>query len=183
MTNHVYQAESYRFGEMGSFGKASGMLLRQSKFPDTYTDDELVWSSDHDRVIDWDYEHWKKCVEQARDSMKNGGLENWFQNGKVSDILAFLIDALKANEEGTDYADIKWTGFRVLGSVNRSNGYPVYSLQLFAKKRGSKTKVYSNSNAPNVKGHISSHNMVMMNNMGGDDTMIYIMHPFDDEEL
>ena len=49
-------------------------------------------------------------------------------------------------------SEVKWSGFRVLGTVNPSNGYVVWSLGLFAKRRGSKTKVYSGERAPNVEG-------------------------------
>ena len=142
VTRQVYKAEPYRWGEMGSFGKASGMLIRQFQFPDTYSviTDEFT-SSDHDRMLSWDYDHWSKTVEEFKPKI-DGGLEHWFRNGKAEDVLAFLVKAHKAT--GT------WTGFRILGTVNRSNGYPVYTLEIFRKGPGSITRVYSGSNAPNV---------------------------------
>lgn len=155
----VMTAEPNRYMAMGSTGDASGMLLRQWRFPDTYADKETVWSSDHDRIISWDYDHWGECIGRVKAKTGKFGLENWFQNGKPTHILAFIVDALKANEKGTEHENTKWTGFRVLGTVNRSNGYPVYSLQLFAKDSKSKTKVYSDANAPNVKQQSIDHEM------------------------
>lgn len=149
--NRVMTAQPYCFGAMGSLGDASGMLLRQWRFPDTYNEKETVWSSDHDRIISWDYDHWGECVSRVKDKMGKSGLQSWWQNGRPTHILAFVVDALKANEKDTEWADTKWTGFRILGTVNRSNGYPVYSLQLFAKDNKAHTKVYSDANAPNVK--------------------------------
>jgi hypothetical protein len=39
----------------------------------------------------------------------------------------------------------------LLGSVNHGSGYPVWSLQLFAKHPDSKTVVYTGEKAPNVR--------------------------------
>ena len=60
--------------------------------------------------------------------------------------------ALKADAQPT-FADGtvgEWSGVRVTGSVNRSNGYPVFCIELFAKHPDSDTKVYSGQAAPNV---------------------------------
>lgn len=145
MTRRVYGAEPYRWNEMGSFGDASGMLLRQSKFPDSYDENkDILHNVDHDRLISSDYDHWGKCVKE-RKQIIDGSLERWFMNGKAKDILDFLINVMKADPT------VGWTGFRILGTVNRSNGYPVYTLEIFAKGKNSKTKVYSGDNAPNVR--------------------------------
>ena len=141
----VRLAEPFRSYAMCSTGDASGMLLRQSKFPYAYRKDEEIWSADHDRIASWDHNHWVATIAKHKEKLGEFGLESWFQNGKAEDILAFLIDMMKAEGKA------KWTGFRILGTVNRSNGYPVYSLQLFAKNPKGKTTVYSSENAPNVK--------------------------------
>ncbi len=36
MQEKVYQAEAYRYGEMGSSGNASCMLIRQFEFPESF---------------------------------------------------------------------------------------------------------------------------------------------------
>lgn len=45
---------------------------------------------------------------------------------------------------------IAWSGYRVLGTVNRGNGYPVWTLEIFAKGPDSDTEVYTGQVAPNV---------------------------------
>jgi hypothetical protein len=74
-------------------------------------------------------------------------MQMWLQSASKKPLMAFIIEALKVDQ--TD-PETEWTGCRILGTVNRSNGYPVYSFQLFANK--SKAKVYSGQCAPNVKG-------------------------------
>ena len=76
------------------------------------------------------------------------GLAQWAKSAGNERVLALLKDLFKADE---NHPGVKWTGYRITGTVNRSNGYPVYSLWLFAKNRGSETKVYSGSRAPNVE--------------------------------
>lgn len=58
--------------------------------------------------------------------------------------MSFVKDILKADPE------VDWTGFRITGTVNRSSGYTVFTIEVFAKHPDSSTKVYSNSTAPNV---------------------------------
>ena len=140
----VYRAEPKRMFAMGSLGDASGMLIRQFNFPDTYKEDEQLWNADHDRLLDQDYDHWKSTVEDYKAKIGNRGLFTWLEHGKQADVLEFLVKVLKAD------ASVKWTGFRILGTVNRSNGYPVYSLEVFAKSPRSGTEVYSGESAPNV---------------------------------
>lgn len=143
--NQVSKAQPFEYDQMGSFGNASGMILRQYRFPDTYTNKEKIETADHDRIVSYfGHEHWGECIQKAKWHMKNSGFERWLQEGAPDGILSFLVDVLKLD------SNIKWTGFRILGTVNRSTGYPVYSLQVFAKDPKSKTKVYSNLNAPNV---------------------------------
>lgn len=138
--------EPYSFGKLGSLGSATYMLIRQHDFPDTYEDHETLMQADHDRVVYWDHEHASRCFQEHTGS---GHLESWARRASASAILKFLKDLLKADP------DIKWTGFRILGSVHRGNGYPVWGLELFAKDPKSKTKVYSGQRAPNVKGGTS----------------------------
>jgi hypothetical protein len=146
----VYQATPYQYNEMGSFGKARYMLLRQFNFPHKAdSDKDILWDADHDRCFQWDYEHARRCFEEHT-GKGDMAFEHWVRNAKAEEVFAFLRDILKAPDEEKDGTPIEWTGFRVMGTVNVSNGYPVWSLQLFANRTGVKT--YSDENAPNVKG-------------------------------
>lgn len=157
----VLLAEPYRPMELGSFGKATYMLLRQHKFPHFYERhvDEIM-SVDHDRCLMWDREHATRCFKEHGSNEMS--LERWVQSASSKRLFAFLIDILKAEE---CHPGVKWTGFRIMGTVNRSNGYPVWSFDLFANK--SKTKVYSEGHAPNVKGFSDREKRFLMDNMGG----------------
>lgn len=140
-------------GDMGSLGQASNKLIQQFNFPFRYEEDEQLIQADHDRMFEWDYTH---TTETFKRHMATGsmGLPCWVQQHATDDqVLELLKDLFKVNET---YPDIEWTGFRITGTVNRSNGNPVYSLWLFAKRKGSKTKVYSGDNAPNVEGGYGS---------------------------
>lgn len=138
-------AEPYRHGALHSFGTAQYMLMCQHDFPHTYEDREQMLSADSDRLFSWDYAHSSAVHQKYRDVMGDQSLESWLNSNKVNEIMAFIKELLKAD------STIEWTGFRVLGTVNRSNGYTVWSYQLFAKDPKSKTKVYSGYLAPNVK--------------------------------
>lgn len=134
-------------GDMGSLGSASNKLIRQFNFPWTYDDDEKMIQADHDRIIMWDYKHATACFDRH---MKTGemGLTCWAQqHASDEQVMALLKDLFKVIHQ---LPEIEWTGYRITGTVNRSNGYPVYSLWLFAKKKGSGTKVYSDELGANV---------------------------------
>lgn len=155
----VMKAKRYRTMAMGSLGDARYMLLRQYKFPDTYTNAEKVVSADHDRILMWNYERWLEIIDSFKDRMSNHDLENWFRYGNEKDILEFLIEALNVEPDTPPYKlslKSKWTGFRILVTVNRVTGYPAYSFELFAKYRKSKTMVYSTESAPNVEGFLEN---------------------------
>ncbi len=143
MTYRVYPAEPYRSGQLGSFGKASCMLLRQFNFPDSFSKMDTHVQADHDRCFTWDYDHTKRCFLEHT-SKSEVCFEEWVNEAKEEQIFAFLSDILK-QEKG-----IKWTGFRIMGSVNVGNGYPVWTLELFAKNSESDTNVYTGAHAPNV---------------------------------
>ncbi len=149
--HEVYLAEPYRPSDLGSFGKASCMLLRQYQFPHFYTDQDKHLSADHDRCLMWDRDHTSRCFDKYVSGRTNNGFEGWARTAREEDIMAFLKDVLKADPS------VVWTGFRLLGTVNRSNGYPVWSFELFAKHPESDIEVYTGdymSNGdypPNVK--------------------------------
>jgi hypothetical protein len=121
----------YRPYNLGSLDRTQLMLIRQYQFPWEYADNEPLISVYHDR-LDW--------VEEL------GGLsEQRILEATDEENLRFLVTLLKADPE------VAWTGYRVLGSVNLSNGYPVYSLEVFARDPNGSTPVYTGGTAPNVK--------------------------------
>lgn len=132
----VYPSTPYKHGALGSFGDAAYMLIRQNDFPKSYREDEQLITADHDRCISWDYDHFKGCCKRYVGSGELA-IGDWARRAPPDEIMAFLIDVLKAD------SGVKWTGFRIMGSVNKSNGYPVWTLELFSKKEGSDTKVFN----------------------------------------
>ena len=140
----VYKAQPYRSGQMGSFGNAACMLLRQYQFPDTYQDHEHHVYWDSDRCFSSDFDNARRCFEKHTGTGELG-FESWLSDAKDQQVIDFIVDILKADK------NIKWTGYRALGSVHRGNGYPVWTLEVFAKDPASDTKVYSGFTAPNVR--------------------------------
>ena len=140
----VLMAEPFRYNALGSFGNAEYMLLRQHNFPLEYYSNEKLHQADHDRMLMWDYEGFSRICREYFNSGELG-IESFAQKASVEKIMSFLKDAFKADPL------ITWTGFRIMGTVNRSNGYPVFTLELFAKNPESDTKVYSGSSGANVK--------------------------------
>lgn len=140
----VYQAEAYRGGAIDSHGDASGMLIQQHQFPNVFdpTLDTIV-SQYHDRIVRQEYEHATSCFRQHTGT-DEFGFKNWVRTTDPSKVISFLMEILKAD------STVTWTGFRILGTVNRSTGHPVWYLQLFAKNPSSKTVVYNTENAPNL---------------------------------
>jgi hypothetical protein len=139
----VMIAEPYRPGNMGSFGKANYMYIAQSNFPLEYTDEEKLHSADSDRVWSWDHEH--SSAVNKKHLPERMGLEEYLRTSSHEHVLAWLVELLKV-EPG-----VTWTGWRILGSVNRSNGYPVYNYAVFARDPNGDTEVYSGGRAPNVR--------------------------------
>lgn len=141
----VLMATGYDPNEMGSTGTAAYALIRQHEFPHTYDDTkDVLVSWDHDRAQRADWDHFKACL---REFVGTGELAigSWIRQQYPEKALAFLVKVLKADEQ---YPGREWTGYRVLGTVNRSNGYPVFTLEVFSK--GSDCEVYSGQHAPNV---------------------------------
>lgn len=139
-------SKATRHGDMSSTGDAANKLIRQFNFPFEYRNDEEIIQADHDRFLIWDRDHASAAFQRH---MKTGelGIGWWAQRVSDEKVMALLKVLFKVNK---DYPKVKWTGYRITGTVNRSNGGPIYSMWLFAKKSGSKTKVYSDSTAPNV---------------------------------
>jgi hypothetical protein len=143
-------ASEYNPREMEATGRASGMLIRQHRFPFTYGEGEIVFSLDHDRVAT--EENFRQAVREIIPADREGrrpSLWAFFLKANPEIIRRFI--AAVASPHAHSYSDARWTGFRVLASINRGSGYPVWHLQLFAKRPRSRTPVYSNEAAPNVQ--------------------------------
>jgi hypothetical protein len=140
----VYQAEAHRWDAMSSFGDASYMLIRQHQFPNEYdSDKDQMVNWDHDRIMQQQYEHGRRCFTEHTGTGELG-FDSWVQHVEPEKVIAFLQDILKAD------LNVTWTGFRILGTVHRGNGYPVWTLELFAKHPESETRVFDTTNAPNL---------------------------------
>lgn len=143
---YVFPAKPYRFGQMGSMGDAAYMILKQFQFPHEYAENEkncfCRWDSD--RVFQQQNDHANACVKKHTGKGPLA-LEFWFDRSSDEQVLEFIKEFLKADP------NVKWTGYRVLGSVHRGNGYPIFTLELFAKPADSTTEVYSGRIAPNVE--------------------------------
>lgn len=146
MERIVDMAEPYDAFKMGSDGSASCMYIRQSKFPHMYNtaEGDKTFTEYDDSLLRGDYAYNKSVMEEYYPRMKHDKTD-WFRKEKISILMEFCEKILKAD------ASIRWTGFRILGGVNKGNGYPYHIYQLFSKGENSTTKVYSGENAPNVQ--------------------------------
>ena len=135
--------ERYNYGMMGSLGSATYMLIAQKAFPESYDETkDKYWTADSDRILMWDYDHFCKIDEKYRKA--DGiwmGEELFFTSSDEKTIMEYLSEMATVGNESNE--KVKWTGFRVLGTVNRSNGFPIWSLSLFCKGKGSETKVHN----------------------------------------
>jgi hypothetical protein len=136
-------------GDMGSLGDAQYRLFVQRNFPAEYERDmDLMVCADHDRMQSWDYDRFKEFLKRVNDVQLTSSLGHCFASMGEETALEILKFGLLPNEK--EYQDRIWTGYRVMGTVNRSNGYPVWSFSIFSKHPDTNTKVYSGFNAPNV---------------------------------
>lgn len=142
----VYPAKPYVSCCLGSLDRTAHMYLRQFQFPNVYDgklDNKIM--ADSDRTFLWDHQHARRCFQQHTGTGELG-FERWILSTTDKAAMEFLKDILKADES------VEWTGYRVTGSVHQGNGYPVWTLELFAKHPESETQVYTGENAPNVRG-------------------------------
>jgi hypothetical protein len=136
-------------GDMGSFGKAEYRLFVQREFPAEYEKDkDMMVSADHDRMQSWDYDRFKEFLNKVNAVSNCSYLGDCFAQMGTETALEILKFGLLPNEK--EYTDRIWTGYRVMGTVNRATGYPVWSLSIFSKHPDTDTKVYSGFNAPNI---------------------------------
>lgn len=138
---HTEKAQPFSMANMGSFGKAKGMLIKQFQFPFLFeADKDSISSAYLDRIEGWYPEDAPKCLEKY--NLKGWGLEDKIRNMDDKTILDFLCEIMKVERS-------LYTGFRILGTVS-GNGHAHYSFQLFSKHPESTTEVFSGDYAPNV---------------------------------
>lgn len=139
----IRPAEAYREGALQSVGNAAQMYIRQFNFPGNDVDEkDMLLTRDHDHLLLHDIDRVETCIEEHTGNT-DYYLGGWVRSTTDEKIIGFLIDVLSAD------IHVNWTGYRILGSVG-GNGYPVWTLQLFAKHPESKTEVFTGPNAPNV---------------------------------
>lgn len=150
----IGKAEAYRWGAMGSLGDASNMIMRQFNFPAVFVPNvDDIASADSDRILGWDYNHFRAVLKKYVGTGE-GAIGSWvrqeYQTGmEPTDqvVMDFIKEALKISE---NHPGVDWTGWRITGTVHRGNGFPIYTLSLFANRSG--VEVYSDEMAPNVEG-------------------------------
>ncbi len=137
----VLVAQPYNSKRLNSLGDAKEMLISQYRFPYHYdVERDVLMAQYHDRL---GLDHAEACFEKYTDS-SDQGFGNWVRQATHRQVMDCLKALLNASPS------IKWTGYRILGSVHRGNGGLLWYLELFAKHPMSKAKVYSTENAPNV---------------------------------
>ena len=150
-THKMRKAEGYRSAAMCSLGDANNMFIGQFNFPAEYTDEDKFIQADSDRILSWDYDGFRKTLMKFVGSgeMAIGGWVGGSRSGEIEatneNITAFIKEALKADSA---CPGVEGTGWQVTVTVHRGNGFPIYTLSLFANRSG--VKVYSDQLAPNV---------------------------------
>ena len=138
---YAEKAQPFSSANMGSFGKANGMLIKQFQFPLLFeAGKDSINSAYLDRIEGWYPEDARKCLEKY--NLKGWGLEDRIRNMDDKTILNFLCEIMKVERSS-------YTGFRILGTVS-NNGHAHYVFQLFSKHPQSTTEVFSGNCAPNV---------------------------------
>lgn len=141
----MYPAEPHDFSRLGSRGDANHMLLRQFQFPLDYEDDEGRASRYSDRAMDHDLDQWRSILMQHTGEDGDRHLTDWVRNERNNDaqLMALFADIIGVEKHG-------WTGYRVTVTIG-DNGQDILFFELFAKREGSTTEVYSGENAPNIR--------------------------------
>lgn len=135
-------ANPYQLGQMGTFGKAKEMLLKQYQFPAFFEQHKDEIASDYlDRIQVQYPEDSKKCLKKF--GLEGGQIEVKLRIMEDNNILDFLCEIMKVERE-------KYTGYRIIGDVG-DNGRDYYCFQLFYKHPDTDTEVFSGEHAPNVR--------------------------------
>lgn len=143
--NRVYPAEPYRHNQMGSFGKAENMLIRQFQFPDIYREDEQMLSGYSDRLayLPVNFKKYDACFRHHTGRSDSQMFEYWLKSANDTQIFNFCMDIMNVPPT------FEPTGYCITGTV-AGNGQALWHFSLFSKKKESNTAVYTGENAPNV---------------------------------
>ena len=138
----VQPAMQYRL-HMLPHGKR--MLLRQFKFPDTYSDNEPMRSCSSDQL---DPIRMQQLFGQfiglsGNDPTSNAHVVLWFRTAAHVRVKT-LIEELLDHE-----VPIFWSGYRVTASVDNV-GQAIWHFDLFSKRDETQTQIYTGEKAPNV---------------------------------
>jgi hypothetical protein len=139
----VQSANPFRYNALGSFGDANLMIVRQYNFPFIHEDHEQHCSADHDRLMQHDYDYATTCIRKHTGSGELV-LGQWFNESPDEKVISFIKEYFRAD------SNVIWTGYRIRGSVHKTSGQTIWSLDLFSKDPKSTTEVYSDLEAPNV---------------------------------
>ena len=134
----VSEASPYQPGRMGSLGDADNMLLRQFQFPEAYNAaKDVMLQADHDRCFQWNYDLSREVFTKYLHTGEHN-LPSWLRENSTTDkkVISFLKEILAAGYDAGKLPKAKWTGYRITYTVNRSNGFPVYSFALFSNRSG-----------------------------------------------
>ncbi len=141
----VEAAERFRSGALIPNGNAINMLVRQFQFPDVYNENlDVMISHDHLDCLEKDLRHVRDCFIKYTGRAELG-LSEWLTFATDINVLQFLIELLKADQSFT------WTGYRITGTSKPDSWCLIWNFQLFAVHQDSKTEVYNNAQAPNVR--------------------------------
>lgn len=144
----VLIAERFFEYKLESLGDANAMLIRQYRFPDTYDEAKDKYTQvDHDRMV---YDNIQKAYDCFQKHTGTGEMSfhRWALKVKPTEVIAFLMEYMPE----CNVKEMKPTGFRILATKNRMNGFTVWGFELFQRGKDSNTPVYSSEKAPNVQG-------------------------------
>lgn len=138
--SQVYPSIPNTASTPSSTGNGLYMLIRQFQFPDSYNERDRHFMTDRDRLF---YRNKKRASSRCFKEYTGTGeldLEKWVRRATDIEVMAFLramLDPRRLHD---------WTGYRIMCTAHRGNGYPVWTLELFAKHSSSQTRVYTGQN-------------------------------------
>jgi hypothetical protein len=138
----VDKAQPYNCTAMGTFGNASGMLIKQFKFPLTFeSEKDKINVAFLDRIEGWRMEEAQNCLKKY--GLAGHGIHFTIREMSDQKVFDFVCEIMQVERSS-------YTGFRILGGVQNS-GHPWFCFQLFAKHPDTDTQVFSGDDAPNVQ--------------------------------
>jgi len=140
----VVVAQAYDQYQLRALGSAVNMYVRQFQFPYEYDERDAWLAADIDRLSVLDRRRVMACIERQTGNV-DATLADWVRRAYDNKIMYFLTELLQAD------AGVAWTGYRVLGTVQRVTRRLAWTVELFAKHPESATRVYTGPDAPNVE--------------------------------